>query len=356
MKKYLLGILIPIITLAQTPSYPDTVITNHNKVYPCRITKINSHRFNLIYGANQKTNFSILIAKKIIIENFGSIYNQEGGYSTDLARIQDFIKKRNKTYVELQRFDSLSTIPGSVETDENGFIFEDNLERNNSFGFFYSPFVQGKRVIHFNDYFSNIGYVIIEENSTVVESQFATAIKDRLHLSLNLVYSSYTTKKRSEYHRVDFDPVGQSDSGFEELNSLKIFTIEAGLKYYFSDFTPKQTSVFVSAGIGKKLAFVKNRDKDLFKDNPGNETQITDNLEDFLEELNSPFLLQLGFGAEYFFNKSLSLHSSIRFYYSSINAKYKQTEVNEYSETNRTTKYTSDEITTHIGFGLNFYF
>lgn len=359
MRKYLLFLLIPIIGFAQKQSYPDTIIAHQSKVYPCRITQINSDGFQLVYGANQQTRFSIRIAKKIIIEKIGKIYDREDGFLKELGPVQDYIKERNGIYSELMRLDSIAAIPELVvpKGEEEGFPFLDRVGTNSSFGFFYSPLIQGKRVTYIYNYNLRDDFIITDEFSTIVESQFSTALVNKFYLTLNVAYNAATTKTRSEYHQTDFDPIGQSDSGLEKLNSLKIFTIETGLKYYFTDFAPRKTSIYLSAGIGKKIAFSENEGKELFKDDPvEEETKTTDNFDQYLEELNSPFLLQLGFGAEYFFNMSLSAHSSIRFYYSSISAKFKQTELGQYSETEITRKYEFDEINTRIGFGLNFYF
>jgi hypothetical protein len=359
MKRLLLFALIPIITLAQGKSYPDTIIAHHSKVYPCRILQISPDGFKLVYGANQQTVFSIRIAKSIMVESFGTVYDREDGFKTALGPVQDYINERNKIYFELNRMDSLAAIPAvkTSKTEGDSSSFFDEVGSNNSFGFFYSPLVQGKRVTLLRSYYNESEYTIIDEFSTIVESQFTTKLVDKMYLIFNVAYNASTTKTRSENHQVDFDPIGQADSGSDQLSSLKIFTIETGLKYYFNNFIPRQTRIYLSAGIGKKLAFVENKNKELFKDEPPNdERKETDNLDQFLEGLNSPFLLQLGFGAEYYFNKSLSVHSSIRFYYASISANRKQTELNEYREIKRTVKYESDEINTHIGLGLNFYF
>ncbi len=356
MKIILLFLLLPLTIFSQTQTYPDTLVAHHSKVYPCRIIKIDPPKIKFLFGANQLAEYSTRIAKKLIVESYGSIYSRENGFTEDLEVIKSFINKRESVYLQLNQLDSLSAIPVPVQLKpEQESVSSFNVFATNySFGFYYSPFVQGVSAIYFNDYDSRVS--MITEYSTIIESQFTTKLKDKLNLTLNIAYNSSRVKTRYEYHVIDLDPINQNDFGMEELNSLKIFTLETGLKYYFRNSIPEQTNAFIMMGIGKKFAFAKEREKELFQDESEGDNQESDNRIEFLEDLNSPLLMHLGFGAEYYFNKYLSVHSSIRFYYSTISAKYKNTsEETDYRIIN-TYKNEIDEITTNIGFGLNFYF
>ena len=136
---------------------------------------------------------------------------------------------------------------------------------------------------------------------------------------------------------------------------MQTFIFNIGIKYYFAEFVKNKVSAFVQAGIGKQFAFVDNSYKDL-PHNQYDPTVLEDNENEFLKDLNSPFLINLGFGAEYFFNESLSLFASIRFYYSKISGTHTYKEsVYDRIET-RKQNYENSEIVTRIGIGLNFYF
>jgi len=358
VKKYMLIFLLPILIFAQTPDYPDTLIAHHSKVYPCRIISVNNDLIQLNFGLNKSSTYTIRIANEIILELYGSVYTRKAGFTTDLKSIQEYLIKRNKIYIELEQLDSVSAVANQVpvNSSEPTSASFDGVVEEYSFGFFYSPFIEGRKAAYYNSSYGD-DIAVIDEYSTKVESQFAMALKKKLYLSLNVVYSSNKTKTRLENHRTYYDPVNQYDSGEETTNSLKIFTIETGLKYYFSDFVPQNTSAFITVGHCKKFAFVENEEKELFEDNAAtNNTKTTNNINEFLEDLNGPFLLQLGFGAEYFFNKSLSIHSSIRFYYETTSANHKMTEKSDSRETKLTLKVEDDTVNTNIGFGLNFYF
>ena len=109
------------------------------------------------------------------------------------------------------------------------------------------------------------------------------------------------------------------------------------------------------AGIGKTFAWAKDESKVLFQEPDPNYT-YTNNRNEYLEDSNSPFLFQVGFGTEYFFNESLSVYSSLRFYYSATSAEYRETITDPYTKRSSTQSDENSDLVTRVGFGLNFYF
>ena len=79
-----------------------------------------------------------------------------------------------------------------------------------------------------------------------------------------------------------------------------------------------------------------------------------DNIEEFTEELNSPWHFNFGFGAEYFFNESLSLNSNIRVLYSSSSGEYNSRYVYKTESSSRVEERSFTNFSTKIGLGLNF--
>ena len=75
-----------------------------------------------------------------------------------------------------------------------------------------------------------------------------------------------------------------------------------------------------------------------------------------MEDINSPFLLMIGFGTEYFFNKSLSLHSNFRLVYSTFSGEYESREEYQSSFEYIQEKTEYSELIKQVGLGLNFYF
>ena len=125
-----------------------------------------------------------------------------------------------------------------------------------------------------------------------------------------------------------------------------------GLKIYFKKFLEEKATAYWLAGIGKQIAFGSVTHENLFSS-----TQIVgDNADEYLEELNSPWHSNIGFGAEYFFNQSLSLFSVMRFSYSIVSAEYNSTTLSGVQRITSRSQYKNSEIITGFGIGLNFYF
>ncbi|RPI67008.1 MAG: hypothetical protein EHM47_15525, partial [Ignavibacteriales bacterium] len=145
------------------------------------------------------------------------------------------------------------------------------------------------------------------------------------------------------------------DNGSLSKSDLTLLDFTLGIKYYFKNIMPEQVRVYAVAGLGKQFAFAEEKYEQLFQD-PSPIIISEDNGEEFIEDSNSPFYFNLGFGAEYFFNESLSLTSNIRFFYSTFEAKYNSRQITEFETYTTSNELKESDFITRVGLGLNFYF
>jgi hypothetical protein len=188
-----------------------------------------------------------------------------------------------------------------------------------------------------------------------MEVQVSFAAIDGLRLTFDASYTSTYYERRDESHTRSSVSTYTYDYGTLTKQGLSLFDFNLGIKYYFKNIITERVSIYVLAGIGKQVAFAEEENKTLFQ-NTQDIILSENNEKEFIEDSNSPFHLNVGFGAEYFFNESLSLTSNIRFIYSQIEAKYDSRRITT-SETNTSTiDYKKSDFKTRVGLGLNFYF
>ena len=72
--KVILFLLIPVIIIAQTPDYPDTLYLKSGKIHPCFITKIDNNAIKLIYKKNVQSSSGLNLVDKIYLEQFNIIF------------------------------------------------------------------------------------------------------------------------------------------------------------------------------------------------------------------------------------------------------------------------------------------
>ncbi|MFC2088358.1 hypothetical protein ACFLSX_02065 [Calditrichota bacterium] len=335
-------LLFPLLVFSQNPSYPDTIFLKSDDVYPCLVDQINSTFVKIVYKDNIKSSAALRLLEKINLGFKGIIYNDAAGFTSQLDSIQNFISQRNKNQqYELNWSEVKSQIP--------------NQENKWSFGAFYIPYYSGKKYYYIENPMYSSEYIlyIIENSESSIEGQFAYAITPKTRIIFDFGYNSVYTTTRLETHWQDF--YYSQDEGSEQVNDIQTFVFNIGLRHYFAKFIKNKVSAFIQIGIGKQFAFVDNSFKVLYPDEQLT-TVIEDNRNEFEEDLNSPFFINLGFGTEYFFNESLSIYSSIRFYYSKVSGSYTFSETYENWSRAEKRKYKYAEIVTRIGIGLNFYF
>jgi hypothetical protein len=337
----------------------DTIYTKKGHIYPCTIIELDDEKINTIDNSGSELKVYLFLIDKVYFDSYDEIYTAEKGYTADVDELEpalewrlEQLEKQNDPEEESDE-DEIAGIKSNSTNAPKDFIKRHEGSPKFSFGILYVPTAIDQRIVYYDSYSSS--YSIIYDYSTLIESQLSYNLHKGLFVTLNLAYTSASVKIKYVRQQVNTDPVNTYDEGTEMENALKQFTFEFGIKYYFKEFFSNKVSAFVLAGIGKTTAYAKEEYKILFQDEDP-DYSISDNSEEYLEDLSSPFLFQIGFGTEYFFNEYLSLHSSIRLYYSTVSGEYKETYTSpSYQRTTIREKEESD-VSTKVGLGINFYF
>lgn len=357
--KTVVCLLFTVLLFAQN-HFPDTLLLIDGRTYPCMITNINDTKVEFLYLNNKSESIVIKAVDQLSIEGLGAVYKFGNGFTTDFQKVEVFIENRNKRREEesiikeeLARLSSKDNY-GQVETKNNVQIVKKKVENKNwSFGLLYVPYYSGiKYSINNTNYPPSPPETYsYSESETNLEGQLSYGFTSDLRVTLDAAYSSSFAETRYEQHVSGnyFD-----DSGTLRTLGLKLIDFSIGVKYFFQDIVTEKVSIYVLAGFGKQFAFAKRKYEVLFQQDPS--YTIKDNAEEYLEDLNSPFHFNLGFGAEYFFNESLSLTSNIRVLYSTVSGKYDQSYISEFETRTNSEEYSSSDFITRFGLGLNFYF
>jgi len=358
--KAVICLLFPVLLFAQNPSFPDTLLLTDGRTYSCLITSIDDTKVEFLYLNKKSESLVLKAVDQITIQGHGAVYKSGNGYTTNLQQVEVFIEDRNRgreeeliIQEELARLSALEN-NDQTETTTNVLIVKKTLEnRNWSFGVLYIPYYSGiKYGIDYNyDPYSRPATYSFTDFETNLEGQLSYGIVSDLRVTLDAAYSSSFAETRYERH-VTGNYV--DDYGTLKTLGLKLIDFTMGVKYYFKDAITEMVSIYALAGFGKQFAFAKSNYEELFLQEPGYTVQ--DNAEEYLEDLNSPWHFNLGFGAEYFFNESLSLTSNIRILYSAVSGKYDYKFISEFETQTRSEEYSSSDIITRFGLGLNFYF
>jgi len=314
--KSLLIFLFPILLFAQNP-YPDTLYLIDGRSFPCLITYIEGSKVTMIYA--NKVNESVLInaIEKITMKKYGEVYSTDLGYTTDVDAINEFaglrlkkLKEKEIVETELKKFDPDSNIViDNINGSSPYSVASEYISINNkwSFGILFMPYYSGRRysVTRSSFIFPADAYSY-NDNGANMEGQFTYGVAQNIRLTLNAGYSfshseikDETTENFVNYYVGSFDKT-----------SLNILNFRIGVKYYLTNIFRNRVSIYALTGIGKQFAFVKYTHEYLPESQHASIT-YEDNVEEYLQDLNSPLYFSLGFGVEYFFNESLSLTSII---------------------------------------------
>jgi hypothetical protein len=371
--KALSFLLLSFIGFAQT-QLPDSIFLVDGRSAACLISQVDNDKIHFIYN-NGMEEFIILKAlKRIYMQDYGNIYSQNTGFTKDINELSLFsedrlekINSEKQTRAELKRIDlEKNMLQATIDGPESNVTGSTNLSvikpgtnfNKWSFGVLYIPYFSGNiyRMLYTGS--STYPYDLYSNsiNQINLEAQLAYAVLPQLRITFDAGYSATIQEVNSEAHyRSVNEPYYNYDHGNETINGLKLLDFNIGAKYYFQNFISNKVSVYAIFGFGKQLAFAEIKDKDLYIIPNPDEIYET-NEEEFDEEINSPWHFNFGFGAEYFFNESLSLTSNIKVLYSTHTGTFESRTLNSnYSQTYRR-EYSLKEFVTRIGIGLNFYF
>ena len=340
-------LLLPILAIGQNYDFPDTLYLKTGSVHECLIQELEETYVKLLCTDNTKSAAMLKDLKKISLNEKGVIYSNEDGYLFNTKELNPWIKSRNKSIRKDRKLrESIAKQKSSKE------------RKRWSFGIDYCPlYFESKTYIDYT-YYNNV-VLTMESRGSTLESLFSYSIHSRFWLTSNISYYKSYLRRKYEYHYVRENI--PDDSGYEDINEMDILMVILGGKYYLSNIFPQRVSAYFSAGIGKQFAFVTDEYKDLYEEEEEPDVEIKDNFEEYLEQLNSPTLINIGFGAEYFFNESISLSSNFRFIFRKIYGKYKYEESgvgynDEYYSKTRKSIYEKSDIQNRISLGINFYF
>lgn len=353
--KSLLILIAPFFLFAQS-SHPDKVYLFNNREFPCTVINIDedNERIDFIYGENMKESLVLKAIEKLEIENLGVIYQRSTGFSNDFKELQNFINNRNQQRLKIE------AVGGKELSNELSKIFSDPMQsdflknKKWSVGLIFIPYYSGENYsISVSSYPESYLYVLTNTfNEINLEWYLNYTISRKFDLTFDLSYSSDYSEQRTV--NSDTNIYGSSNNGFFKKSGMDKINIHLGLKYYLFEKERENVNVYFLAGFGRQFAFAKESLENLFP-NP-NTPVIEDNMGDFLEDINSPWHLNAGFGTEYFLNNSVSLTSVIRFLYASASGTFKKREISQYYTKTSEFESTFSKVITRIGLGLNFYF
>jgi hypothetical protein len=225
----------------------------------------------------------------------------------------------------------------------------DSEENKFSFGVLFVPYYSGENFYYnFDISSSRISFTIISAFESRMESQFSYSIsKNFLIIGDFGFYSNYALTNINEYNN-SYNLIS------DRTEDMQIISFNFGIKHYLYNNLLDNVKPYIIGGAGKQFAFVNNKER--YIPYPGYISNYKDNSNEFLEEINSPYFLNLGFGTEYFFNKSIALNASIRFYYSTSSSIFEYESTYDTYYTHRTEKVENSEILKRVGLGVNFYF
>ncbi len=235
-----------------------------------------------------------------------------------------------------------------------------------SFGIAYVPYYSG------TDYFVQynplqnsekvLEWEAVSRSFTELKGTFRVHVTRRVALALSVSYNGFSEDQSVKYSIVDVEidtSIVNKDVSFVQKNASRRLKVRFGTLWYLKLPKAGRTAPFVTLGVDKVFAWSKLRLPDssnpVF---PDIEIKSEDNASEFARNLNSPWGFDVGFGAEYFFNTSLSLTAFLRWYVLFREATLKIVQDNEWSSirTSYSNRVKRTDHETHIGLGLNFYF
>ncbi len=350
MKKLLLLMLsLSTMIYSQKDIKVDTIVSRLGNSHQCFITYLDDDYVILGSQAGANSKFYLETIDSIYIEELGTVYSDASGFSLPLDSIEVFLVNRNKKYAFNN--EEVSIMSGHDETQ----LF--NGTNKWYFAIYYFPSLTKQLIYSYVYYPGDFRYYPqivyeLEQNLVSMESQLGFNIEENLFITLTLGYSSDLYKSTSTTTYDYSVPAIIS----ENQNSMDKFLFELGLKYYFGSFEVSNVNPFFNFSIGTQFASADNYNKSYQLGHVDNYYQ-TNNENEFLEGLNSPIFVSIGFGAEYAISKSLSLSGFLKVKYSSASSSYNWKTINDGTVVESGSEDVEiSDIKYKTGLGLTFFF
>lgn len=349
-------LLLSTLIYSQENINPDNLVSKSTISQNCFVKNVNSNYIIIKSVDNSESKIFLNTISKLTIDNLGLVYSESTGYSVSLDSINSFLNDRNADY--------------NVVNSQEMLVFDEpthyfNGDKRWSFAIHYFPSIEKKYVFQYYTYIYDGSsylerlyptlYYELEQNLILMESQLGFNVANNLFAVLSIGYSADLYRSSStttDYN--DYDGITKNTN--ENQNSMDKFLFEIGLKRYFRDFGVGNVNPFITFSIGKHFAFADNYNKSYYAGQINNYKYVN-NENEFMEGLNSPIIISLGFGTEYAISESLSLSGFLNVKYSSASSTYKWEKYYLGLVTERGDKDVENTtIRFNTGLGLNFFF
>ena len=339
-------LFIPFILFSQI-QYPDTVLLQNGRSYNCFIIETAKNSIRIDFSQSPDFKIPLYMIEKAFLDDLGKIYTKDNNYLIGIDSLNSFIEIR-QVYI------------GSGEEYKGKVLSEIPPNKLRTLRFSYA-LVYVPNYTFLKSSFYDIGndfYLFVDSKKTdVYESHLAFFLSDNIAIETEFSYKSLNIYDRSlVFNRYDNYPLQNTDQGLKRTYSTQNFSINIGLKYYFKTLSYSKVCPFIFAGIGKQIANVENKVVDLFNQNGFEFDRIEKNVNELLEDLNSPVSLFYGLGMEYAFNRSIALFGIIRIKHSWWQGDFKsRSVVDDYWIRSLINDNRISKVDSHLGIGLNFY-
>lgn len=352
-------LLLSTLIFSQENYNPDNLVSKSTISQNCFVQAVNSNYIIIKSVDNSESKIFLNTISEITIGDLGLVYSESTGYSVSLDSINSFLNDRNADY-------NIVNSQEMLVFDEPTHYF--NGDKRWSFAIHYFPSIKKQHIFEYYTYiYDSFPYLSsfdrlypalyyeLEQNLVSMESQLGFNVANNLFAILSLGYSAdlYRSSSTTTYYN-DYD--GMTKNTNEKQNSMDKFLFEIGLKSYFGDFEVGNVNPFITFSIGKHFAFADNYNKSYYAGQIENHKYVN-NENEFMEGLNSPIIISLGFGTEYAISESLSLSGFFNVKYSSASSTYKWENYYLGLVTGRGDEDVENTtIRFNAGLGLNFFF
>ena len=318
-------LLLSTLVYSQDNYQPDKLLSKSAVSQNCTIHEVNSDY--IVVNANDNSESKILLEtiSEISIGDLGTVFSESAGFSTSLKSLNAFLSKRNSKH------NAINKQPELVCDNETRYF---NGAEKWTFAIHYFPSIEKQLVFTYNPYIYRLSsssyidpfyrpiYYELEQNLVSMESQLGYNVTGNTFVVLSVGYSSdlyKSTSTNTDHNSYDGTTVTRID---ENQNSMAKFLFEIGLKHYFGHFNAGNVNPFITFGIGKQFAFSDNYNRS-YSSVQTNNYEYTNNENEFMEGLNSPIIVTIGFWTDYSISESLSLSGFLKVKYNSASSKYK---------------------------------
>lgn len=230
-----------------------------------------------------------------------------------------------------------------------------------SMGFIYFPYTKAYSLTIENNLYALPSYLqtaILENDQFVSRMDFEIGlepVKMPVKFTVSFSYISNIRSQRIEQYYRPSNPLSPaSEEGKDQSSELQLTRLFVGAQYYIMKPTAGGSSIYCIVGLGKQFAGGTHSYKGLFLDST--DLVTTDNRDEFVKKINSPFFVRFGAGGEYFFNDNFSINGTVRFEYYRVSAVLNTSIVSSTLSQVINESISRGGWSTDVGLGVNFYF